>query len=344
MEKAKRLKAVLVGCGGISGAWLPTLVKHADLEMVGLVDLNEDAPRSRAKEFGLTKVAIGTDLEAMIAKTGPDIVFDCTIPAAHAKVTVTALERGCHVLGEKPLADTMVNAKRMIAAADKAGRTYAVIQNRRYDSRIRRLRRFLASGAIGDITTVSSDFYIGAHFGGFRDRMEHVLVLDMAIHTFDAARLISGADPRAVYCREWNPRGSWYDHHASAVAMFEMGDGIMYTYQGSWCADGLNTTWEASWRIIGTKGSLTWDGADGFKAQRVSQVAGFTSKVEDVAVPAEDPADKVGSHAGVINDFIACVLDGRAPETICTDNVKSLAMVLAAIESSDTGRRVEITV
>ena len=67
----------------------------------------------------------------------------------------------------------------------------------------------------------------------------------MAIHTFDMARFISGADPVAVYCKEWNPSGSWYDHDASAIAIFEMTGGIVYTYRGSWCAEGLNTTWES---------------------------------------------------------------------------------------------------
>ena len=50
--------------------------------------------------------------------------------------------------------------------------------------------------------------------------MPHVLLLEMAIHTFDAARLILGADPVSVYCKEWNPPGSWYKQNASAVAIF----------------------------------------------------------------------------------------------------------------------------
>ena len=128
---------------------------------------------------------------------------------------------------------------------------------------------------IGKITTVECGFFLGAHFGGFRDHMEHVLLLDMAIHTFDAARYITDANPAAVYCREWNPTGSWYDHDASAIAVFEMSDGIVYTYRGSWCSEGLNTTWECDWRIIGERGTITWDGADAFACQIVSQAGGF---------------------------------------------------------------------
>jgi predicted dehydrogenase len=230
----------------------------------------------------------------------------------------------------------------MVAAAREAGKLFAVIQNRRYDPNVRRLRHLVESGAAGPLTTVNVDFYIGAHFGGFRDRMEHVLLLDMAIHTFDAARLITGADPVSVYCQEWNPPGSWYDHDASAVAIFEMTDDIVYTYRGSWCSEGLHTTWEGDWRIIGQQGSIIWDGGDSIQARVSRETDALIWDAETVEVAAFDPGDKVGGHAGVIRDFVRCVQTGETPETICTDNIKSLAMVFAAIESAEQGRRVPV--
>ncbi len=350
---AQKLKAVLVGCGGISRAWLRALPDIEDLALVGLVDIVEDAARQRADEFADvilsanegSEARIDTDLDAMLARTQPDIVFNCTIPEAHMDVTLTALAHGCHVLGEKPLADSMANARKMVRAAARAGRLFAVIQNRRFNPAIRRLVRFLRAGTIGELTTLSSDFYIGAHFGGFRDHMEHVLLLDMAIHTFDAARLIAGADPVSVYCREWNPPGSWYDHDASAVAIFELDNGVVYTYRGSWCAEGLNTSWESDWRVIGQKGSVTWDGTeDGFQAQVVTGTGDFHSELADVEVPSLHPDDKVGSHAGQIADFVACVREGRVPETSGADNIKSLAMVFGAIESAAQQRPVNIEI
>jgi predicted dehydrogenase len=338
----KKLKAVLAGCGGMSGAWLNVAKTLPDLQLVGFMDIAEPAARKRADEYGNPEAVIGTDLASVLDQTKPDVVFDCSIPEAHVTVTLEALRHGCHVLGEKPLADSMENARKMVAAAKEAGKIYAVIQNRRYDGRIRRLRSFLQSGTLGPLTTVNCDFYIGAHFGGFRDRMKHVLLLDMAIHTFDQARFLTGADPVAVTCHEWNPPGSWYDHDASAVAVFEMSGGLVYTYRGSWCAEGLNTTWECDWRIIGQEGSAKWNGADAFQAQTVAERGGFHSKWSDVDVPECDAGEKVGGHAGLIKEFVRCVQTGETPETICTDNIKSLAMVFGAIESAETGKRVEI--
>ncbi len=189
---------------------------------------------------------------------------------------------------------------------------------------------------------MQSQFYVGAHFGGFRERMRHVLLLDMAIHTFDAARFITGADPQAVYCKEWNPAGSWYDHDASAVAVFELSRGIVYTYTGSWCAEGLNTTWEGDWRVIGRRGSVRWDGADGFRAEVVAGRAGLRSIYEEVALPPALDGDKAGGHAGVIREFVECVRTGATPETAGADNIKSLAMVFGAVASAERGERVAV--
>jgi len=337
------LRIVLVGCGGISGAWFDSLKTIPGVSLVGLVDLQKEAAERRKTEYQLTEAQTGTDLEDILQTTRPDIVFDCTIPDARASVVQAALKHRCHVLSEKPMASSMAEAHQLMEAAKKSGRLFAIMQNRRYDVRIRALRNFLDSGSTGDLTTLNGDFYIGAHFGGFRDQMKHVLLLDMAIHSFDQARLISGADPEAVYCREWNPRDSWYAHGASAIAVFEMSNGIVYTYRGSWCAEGANTSWECDWRAVGTRGTVTWDGGDSFRAQRKNGNQGFIRPMQDVPVPVPEASANKG-HAGCIEDFIRCVRTGQIPETVCTDNIKSLAMVFGAIASAQTGQRIPIKI
>jgi predicted dehydrogenase len=311
-----------------------------DAEFVGLVDVNREAAEKRAAEFGLAGAVIGTELEAVLADTSPDVVFDCTIPEAHAAVTTTALRHGCHVLSEKPMADSMANARAMVAAAQAAGKAYAVMQNRRYLPGMLALRRFLDSGVIGRVTTVYCDFFLAPHFGGFRDQMRHVLLLDMAIHTFDQARFLARQDALAALAYEWNPPGSWYAHDASAIAVFEMTDQVVYNYRGSWCANGLATSWECSWRIIGEHGTVTWDGRETFQAQVVGDETGFMPGVKDVEVPFDPATVTLLGHAGCIDEFLRCVRTGGTPQTVCTDNIKSLAMVHGAIAAAEQGQRV----
>jgi len=340
---AKTTRAVMVGCGGMSAAWLGPISEMKDVEIVGLVDVLKKNASARAKQFDLGHATVGTDLKTILRATDPEVVFDCTIPEAHTAVTTTALRHGCHVLGEKPMAASMAEARRSIRAAEKANRIYAVIQNRRYLPQMRRIQRALASGRIGDVTTINCDFFLGPHFGGFRDHMPHVLLLDMAIHTFDQSRMLSGTDPVSVYCREWNPKGSWYDHDASAVAIFDMTSKIVFTYRGSWCAQGRDTAWDATWRIIGSRGTLTWNGADEIRIGRVRKTGGLIHEPVDIPVPPMRKRDRVGGHAGLIREFLDCVKKGGTPETACTDNIKSLAMVFAAIKSAQRDRRVDVT-
>ena len=326
----------------MSRTWFGVAAEMESIEIVGLVDVRKQSAVHRAQEFELENAFIGAEIREVLKQTSPDIVFDCTVPEAHVHITLKALEHGCHVLGEKPMADSMQNARKMLAAAQSSGKLYAVIQNRRYDAKIRRLRHFLTSHAIGRITTVNSDYYMGPHFGGFRDGMEHSLLLDMAIHTFDAARFITGEDPVSVYCKEWNPPGSWYDHGASAIAVFEMTGGVVYTYRGSWCSEGLKTSWNSDWHIVGTNGSIKWNGEDEYRGRDKVKDGESHSEWEGLGRSAHEPITGLGGHAGIIHEFVDCVQTGRIPETVCSDNIKSLAMVFGAIESAELGRPVEI--
>lgn len=337
------MNAVLVGCGAMSKAWLDAARQIDGLAIVGLVDLDAERAKARAREYGLDGVVIGTSLKAVLDQTRPDAVFDVVVPAARRDVAFAAFAHNCHLLTEKPLADTPENARAIVEAARRAGRVHAVVQNRRYVANVRRIRRFLDSGAIGKPTSIHADFFVAPHFGGFREEMAHVLLLDMAIHTFDAARYMVGGEPAGVYCQEWEPANSWYRQGSSASAVFDLGGGKVFTYAGSWCADGFRTSWEGSWRIVAERGSLTWDGHDALKAEMVMPGRdGIFDKTQAIAMPPLDPTDRVGGHLGIIRDFIHAIETGTEPETRGADNIKSLAMVFGAIESAETGRRVAI--
>ena len=339
-------RAVLAGCGAMAKGWLKALADTPELAgrvvVVGLVDLDLGAANRLRDEFGLAQAATGTDLDAMLSQTKPDLLFDVVIPSARRDVVMTGLKHGCHVLTEKPMASSLAEARELVAAAKAAGRIHAVVQNRRYIDGVRRIREMIENGVLGELTALHADFFVGAHFGGFREQMRDVLLLDMAIHTLDAARFMAGADPVAVYALESNPRGSWYAHGAAANAIFEFSDDILFTYRGSWVAEGGTTSWESSWRIVGTTGTLLWDGAERFEARAVAGDSGFLRPLRDVAVPPPPHPAQTHGHASVIAEFLDAIETGRVPETAGSDNIKSLAMVFAAIESARTRQRVLI--
>ncbi|MBL1421834.1 MAG: Gfo/Idh/MocA family oxidoreductase [Alphaproteobacteria bacterium] len=342
---------VLVGCGAMAKGWLKAITEtdllKQELKIIGLVDLSLEMANKLAEKFtdqlSLSDVMIGSDLNQVLTTTKPDILFDVVIPAARRDVVEIGLAHGCHVLSEKPMANSLDEAQELLQLANKADRIHAVVQNRRFISGIRRIDKFIKSGKLGDLTAIHCDFFLGAHFGGFRDKMQHVLLLDMAVHTFDAARFIMNKTPKAVYCQESNPKGSWYQHGAAANAIFEFSDNCTFTYRGSWCAEGANTSWESTWRVIGTNGTLLWDGADDMHASLVASDDGFIRLTEAVNVSDDVNIAQIHGHASVLTDFLQAVNNGTQPETVSGDNIKSLSMVFAAIESAKTQQRIEIS-
>jgi len=330
-------RALIVGAGGMGRAWGKNLRDCDETQVVGWVDIRPGVAKHAADELALSDVFVGEDLGRAIEATRPDFVVDVTVPEAHRDVTVQALQAGLPVLGEKPMADSMEHAREMVAASEKAGKLYMVSQSRRYDARLHAYRRLIEQ-EVGPLGILNSDFYIGAHFGGFRDEMDSPLILDMAIHTFDAARYLCGQDAVAVYCDEFNPAWSWYKGSASATTIFEMTGGLRYTYRGSWCAEGLHTSWEADWRAVGPHGTATWDGRDEIVAGVAVESDGFHARTEERR--AEVERGMPAGIAGSLRDFLNALRTGAAPMGECHDNIKSLAMVFGAIESARTGQRV----
>ena len=338
---ANGFKALIVGAGAMGRAWGQNARDCEGVEVVGWVDLLPEAAAQAAQDLGFPKAFIGANLDEAIRKTQPDFVIDVTVPQAHYEVTLQALAAGVPVLGEKPMADTLAHAREMIAASERSGKLYMVSQSRRYHLGLAALRQLIVEH-VGPPGILNADFFLGAHFGGFREEMASPLLMDMAIHTFDAARYLSAADPVAVYCEEFNPSWSWYHGAACASAIFEMTDGLRFTYRGSWCSEGQHTSWEAEWRAVGPSGTATWDGSSAPLAERVVEQGCFHSKTDrHEAVVATEPAVGI---AGSLRDFLRALQTGETPMGECHDNIKSLAMVLGAIESAALKQRIRITI
>jgi predicted dehydrogenase len=329
---------VVVGAGNISAAWFPVLLRE-EVQVAAVVDLDPDAARARIREFGLGAEA-SDDLDAALKQAEPDLVVDLTVPEAHCEVTCTALEAGCPVIGEKPMAAKMDEARRMVETAERTGRLYMVSQSRRWNPHHEVLRRMATEGAVGRISTVNCDFYMAPHFGGFREEMPSPLLLDMAIHHFDLARYLTGADPVSVYAHEFSPAGSWYAGDASASCLFEMTDGIVFSYRGCWCAEGCATSWNGHWRLVGERGTLLYESDRPPHGQAVAGEGGFFRPLKDLDVP---PArlEHTGMH-GALREMLRYLRTGEVPQTECHDNIKSLAMVFAAMQSARHGERLPV--
>jgi predicted dehydrogenase len=313
------LRAVLAGAGALGPYWATELLESPDTELVGWVDLDPARVKAATAELGAA-VPAGDTLEPMLREHEPDFVVNVTPPAAHHHVVLAALEHGAAVLTEKPLATSMAEAAEMIAAADRAGRLLMVSQNRRYMPELQAFREELVG--LGPLSSLTCEFH-----RNHRDaRAEFIyafpqpLLLDMAIHLFDASRALTGADPLTVYCDSYSPPWSWYEGPAAAAAVFRMTGDLRFSFVGNWAAPRDETSWTGWWRAIGEGGIATWDGED----------------TED-----REPRRFLGLE-GALADFVRALRAGGVPQGECHDNVRSLAMCHAAVESAALGSPVSV--
>ena len=329
------VRIVLVGAGGMGRNWVRVLSASSDVELVGLVDLNLPAAEAALRDAGLDTVRTGTNLSEVAAATGAQAVVNVTIPAAHHPINVEALFAGLPVLCEKPVAPTVGEALSLAASAEVTGQLLMISQSRRYYRTLAALKECVRS--LGKVGVVTTEFFKAPHFGGFREEMEHVLLVDMAIHAFDVARYLLDQDPVSVYCEEFNPSWSWYAGDAAATAVFELSGGARYVYTGSWCSDGFETSWNGKWRVSGARGTASWDGENW---PAVDLVAADTSVNAGTSVNISDDAPE--EIAGSLAEFIHALRTGEVPSGEVHGNVLSLAMVEAAVRSAETAQRVRI--
>lgn len=316
-----------VGAGGMGRAWLRTISENPSVELVGLADLDVPLARAAADEHGYGEVPVARSIEELAVDA--DAVIDVTVPVAHPKVSVDALQRGLPVLCEKPLAETVRECLAMVAASEVSGKLLMVSQSRRYFRAGSAFGRQLAE--LGTIGSLACEFFKAPHFSGFRERMAEPLLVDMAIHQFDLARKLIGSEPVSVYCESYNPDWSWFDGNAAASAIFTFADGSRFSFTGSWCAPGLETSWNGSWRASASGGTATWDGDN-------PPVAELASGEALPAVVEDDPEQIAGS----LVEFVDAVRAATIPQSEVHSNVISVAMVEAAVRSASTGTPVRV--
>ena len=154
MSTPQEIRVGLVGAGYVSAYHIRALQTLPHVRIVGIVDTSVDRAHALAERFGIPCVfASLSDMR----QSRPDVVHVLTPPASHARLAIEALEMGCHVFVEKPMAPTAAECDEMIAAANRAGRALSVNHSAKDDPVVVRALELLRRGACGDVLGV--DFH-----------------------------------------------------------------------------------------------------------------------------------------------------------------------------------------
>lgn len=135
----------LVGCGNISDIYLLNAPRFRDIKFVACADINADAASRQGEKYGIEARTV----KRLLASEDVDIILNLTIPAAHAEVSLKAIEAGKHVYSEKPLATTILDAKALMAHAKAKRLRVGGAPDTVLGASVQEARRLVDSGAIG---------------------------------------------------------------------------------------------------------------------------------------------------------------------------------------------------
>ena len=162
METNDRVRVGLVGAGYVSAYHARALRSLPFVEIVAIADPDAARAEQVAARFGIPRVY--ASLEAM-AEARPEAIHVLTPPATHAALVLQALDMGCHVFVEKPLAETVADCDRMIARAREKGLILSVNHSARMDPIVLRALELLRNGACGDVT--GADFFRSSDYPAY---------------------------------------------------------------------------------------------------------------------------------------------------------------------------------
>lgn len=331
---------LVVGAGFWGKRWIETVRSQSDLELAGVVAKTDATLSDVRARFSLRAEQCFTDLTIALQKCAVDIVAIVSPAAAHPEHIRLALEADCHVICEKPLADSWPAALEIARCVrTHPRRQFMVAQTRRFTGQVETLRQAVAAGRIGRLDSIVFDHRVNYTGGGYRQRMEFPVLEDMICHHLDALRYITGQEPRSVFTVAWNPAWSQFSGQASNILWTDMTGGVQVSYFGSWTSRGQLNSYDGVIKAMGSKGSLDLTDARTLLLYPDTG-AELSPNPEPTRIPVVEPAER--EIAGVLRHFLAALRAGRAPMCDLEDNLKTFAWNCAAIESCRTRRPVDV--
>jgi predicted dehydrogenase len=150
------MKVGIVGCGVAMPHQMASINEYTDAQVIALCDVDELKASTAAQMYGIDHVY--SNLTEMLNKNKPEVIHIMTPPATHAALTIEALNAGCHVLVEKPMALNIEDCEKMIKAAEKNNVKLCVMHNHLYDPTIVKAEQIIKDGDIGEILNMEGVF------------------------------------------------------------------------------------------------------------------------------------------------------------------------------------------
>jgi len=307
------VEIAVVGCGFWGRQHVRVLSSMENVVVKAVSDIDLDRARLVADEYGIQEV-YGDSLR-LLRDPSIDAVTICTPTTTHWKIAEEVVGSGRHVLVEKPICDTVEQARLLIAGAEEAGVILMPGHIERFNPGLQRVKGLLDKGLLGEVVLLSA-----RRVGRWPDRVGDVgVVKDSAIHDLDLARYLLSEEPVSIYARA-----------GSLVHRFEDFAEIVVSFPG------VKTVFiESNWLTPRKIRRLTITGMEALvnldflsqevileKADRVTKIDG--GWIEPLRLELEH--------------FVDCVVRGLNPDVSGADGLRALELAESALKSSSLGK------
>lgn len=337
------LKVGVLGCGTIARVrHLLEYDNNKEVEITAVCDIVEERAEEMAKLYGAKAF---TDYRDVLENKEIDVISICLPNYLHASVTIAALNAGKHVLCEKPMATSKDEAEAMIAAGKLNEKKLMIAHNQRFVASHQKAKEIIESGKLGKIYSFSTTFghpgpeewsIDGAESWFFDKERAFIGAMgDLGVHKADLMRYLLGEFSEVGAFIETNAKQNT-EVDDNAVCILRTESGIIGTLTASWAyvTGGDNST-----IIYGENGTLRLEADPVYSLiEEYRDGTIINHQLEKIQTNEEGGQ----SNSSIIDYFVTSILENSEPPIPGEEGMKSLEIILAAIESQETRQIVSI--
>lgn len=313
----RRLGVAVIGAGFWGRNHARNLKELAETRLIAVCDKDEAKARAVAELFG---VQAYSDSRQLLKREDVEAVTVCTWSTSLAKETLRALKAGKHVLVEKPMANSVREAKRIVDLALKNQRILMTGFLMRFIPGVQRIKEAIDKGELGTLV-----YCTARRVSQWPERIGDVgVVKDLAIHDVDITRYLSDSDPVEVYAKAGSFRHKKFEDHAQILLTFK--DGKTAFIEANWL-----TPYKIRKLIVtGSEAIMTLD----YITQEITmETAGQTLAPR---YEVKEPLKLELQH------FAGSILNNKEPLVTGMDGLKALRIADAALRSARKGVAIKL--
>lgn len=345
----QKLDVIVIGAGGMArGPHLTAWKKIADVDVVGVADLNIETARAAAQQHSVPRAT--ADFRELL-KLKPHIVDICIPNNLHTPVALAAIEAGCHVLCEKPLALTAAEVRKIGTAADRKKRKLMTAQHHRFTASALAVKGWADSGGLGDVyharVRAMRRAWVPARPGFIQKKLAGGgPCIDIGVHALDAClwvmdfprpARVSGVS-KTIFAKGNSIPGKWgewdrskYDVEDFAAGFVHFENGATMTLEASWLGHQQEDE-DMSFQVFGTKGGAKWPSTE------FATVHGRTFAQGTLTHPKNIPS----GYEEEIRAFFNCVVDNKPSPVPWTETINVIAILESIYRAQEAGREVKV--